>query len=128
MRKNDLAEKLQAIEGNPEIKLWNGYVGDVADVGDIGFTTLSKYTLKGYKYYCLLEEKVSKLDFGYKFSEEEEKEIENSYKEVCKDWEYGSYVREEDVQAENKKLKDVLVIQAKNMGKTTWDRAGYISY
>lgn len=28
MRKNDLIAKLQNIKGNPEVVLWNGFVGD----------------------------------------------------------------------------------------------------
>jgi len=28
MKKNQLIEQLQKIKGNPEIKMWNGYVDD----------------------------------------------------------------------------------------------------
>jgi hypothetical protein len=28
MRKNDLIKLLQEIDGNPEVSLWNGFVGD----------------------------------------------------------------------------------------------------
>ena len=32
MRKNDLIKLLQAIEGNPDIVLWNGIVGDYQNI------------------------------------------------------------------------------------------------
>ena len=32
MKKNQLIEQLQKIKGNPEIKMWNGYVDDWMDI------------------------------------------------------------------------------------------------
>lgn len=35
MRKNKLIEILQSMSGNPEIVMWNGYVGDFMPIGNI---------------------------------------------------------------------------------------------
>lgn len=34
MRKNDLIKLLEQIEGNPQIVLWNGYVGDYMNISN----------------------------------------------------------------------------------------------
>ena len=32
MKKNDLIKLLNTIEGNPDVVLWNGFVGDYQDI------------------------------------------------------------------------------------------------
>ena len=49
MKKNKLIELLQAVEGNPEILLWNGYVGDYMDIDkELAERSLVKMTFLRY--------------------------------------------------------------------------------
>lgn len=53
MKKNKLIELLQTIEGNPDIYLWNGFVGDWVDI-DPNF--VEDYLVKEsveHKFNCL---------------------------------------------------------------------------
>ena len=61
MRKNDLIKLLQTIEGNPEIVLWNGFVGDYQNIspklveGDLVKKTLEYYLEHNRMVRCIKE-------------------------------------------------------------------------
>lgn len=110
MRKNDVIKMLQSIKGNPQILLYNGFVGD-------------------WQHIHLVESEVSKLrkdvlapvlKFQYNMTDEE---IDKRYKK--EQWEYDEYGF--DV-PEQRVTKRVIFIDAKPRGKKSFDRAGTIRY
>lgn len=127
MRKNTLIEKLQALEGNPQVVLWNGFVHDYVDIGDMVTFPLYKMSLSHYIEVCRLEHCRDISDWSHQHSEERLEYLKRKYKEVV-DWEDNPYVTDEDLKSGKYTLKTVFVIDAKTKGKKAWDRLGGISY
>jgi hypothetical protein len=71
VRKDKLIQLLQAIEGNPEIKLWNGMVGDWMDINKLQEGYLYKESLAHYLESCRIETCVDNNDWSYQQSPEE---------------------------------------------------------
>lgn len=127
MRKNKLIEILSELDGNPEIFLWNGFVGDYQHISkDLVESCLVKQTLHDYLNICLLRARKSN-GIEYNFTKEQIKELTTSYKNHI-EWEENSYVTDEDVQNKFYKKKKVYYINARLRGIDTFDRAGDISY
>ena len=123
MRKNDLIKKLQAMEGNPEIMLWNGLVGDFVPIGHIGDADLVKQTKDNYMKIAMWRNQRD----GVQPDTEYLKELEQTYQRVCK-YELNRFVTQEHVKAGYYKKKRIMYIDAKLTGKRSMDRRGVIEY
>lgn len=55
MRKNKLIEILQNMKGNPEIHVWNGYVGDWMAIKSVDTTVLTKLSNKRKLHFVNLQ-------------------------------------------------------------------------
>ena len=127
MRKNDLINMLTQLEGNPEIMLWNGLVGDFVPVGKLGHSDLVKMQ---FEYYCKmveLEYRRDRNDNTYTLTDDDITELKSCYKQHHK-WEVNSFVDSEDIKRKAYKSKRIAYIDAKITGKTSYDRLGSISY
>ena len=128
MRKNDLIKMLQELEGNPEVMLWNGYVGDYMHIsprlieGD-----LVKQTYEHYEKMVEFEKKRDANDWNVKLTIEEIAELKETYKRVAK-WEVNEFVTREDLREKRWKAKRVVYVNAKPRGETHYDRLGPVSY
>jgi hypothetical protein len=131
MKKNKLIELLQAIDGNPDIYLWNGFVGDWVDINP-NFT--EDYLVKqsiDHKLNCLKMEwcrdnntfeipdnvVVSLSEYANKLAAKEKWDFPNRYVEQSefKKW-YG------------KSKKRIILIDAKHKGASYSDRLGSMNY
>ena len=130
MKKSQLIELLNTIEGNPEIKLWNGYVSDYMDVSaDIVPSDIVKMRFEFFLEMCRLEHC---MDTGadrktFKFTHDEMVALRRNYRDNY-GWEFDQYVTEEDIKAKKYSRKRVMILNAKSRGKTTFDRVGEMSY
>lgn len=128
MKKNAIIEMLQKIPGNPEIVLWNGYVGDFQHVDSkLVPGTLVKQTLTSYLEMCRLERCRDHNDFSYQLPDSEIEELKQLYKKVCK-WEENRWVTEDDIKKNRYSQKPVFYLQGKPRGETYSDRLGSVGY
>ena len=132
MKKSKLIELLQDIEGDPDIKLWNGFVGDWADI-DPKFVEqeLVKESWQ-HKYNCLVWEwqrdnnTFNPPPVG----------IDNELREYAKQqfkqqqWELPNpWVESKDYNEwYGKQKKRIVILNHKERGKTHSDRVGSMSY
>jgi len=127
MRKNDLIKQLQAIKGNPEVVLWNGYVGDYMHIDK----PVQSELVKMHKDYWIesvrLEDCRDRKDWSYQLPEAKIKELEHRHKTEIQ-WEINEYVNEEDIAKKRYTKKSVVFLQAKKRGISTFDRVGGIEY
>ena len=129
MRKNDLIKKLEAIEGNPEIKLWNGLVGDWMDIGNLTEDVLVKYNFKHWLKMCRLEDARDANDWSVAdvpYSDAEMVKMKALHKKH--QWEYNQFVTDEDISNKFYDAKRIVSIDAKRRGNTYMDRLGNIQY
>lgn len=121
MRKNKLIELLQNIEGNPEVLVWNGYVGDwMALETKLHKKTLSRMSKKRRLYYVNLEQQVNG----------KEPLVLADLKGDDEEW---FMVDEERYLSEDHKNrfdqnKNVIMLNPKTRGVKSFDRLGSISY
>lgn len=119
MRKNKLIELLQAIDGNPEIVLWNGFAGDYQHI-DPKF--VESLLVKDCKEFVK-----SMVEYQTKKPLSEER-----LNEICKKrkWQLPNPFVEEELYKEwyGKNQKRVIIINPKLRGEQTFDRLGTISY
>ena len=130
MKKSKLIKLLQEIEGDPDIFLWNGVVGDWMDIRALEKLTLERQTVAGYSHYLNLERVVRDGKQPYT-----EKDCEKFYKSSGADrWEAVTYdpefaeIRKKNLERKYLVEKVVFVIDAKPRGIETWDRVGCIRY
>jgi hypothetical protein len=126
MRKNDLIKLLQNIEGNPEVLLWNGMVGDWMHIDKPVEGYLVKIDKEQFIESCRLRECRDRNNWEYQFSKDELADVEKWYKR--QEWEENHFVTEEDIKEKRWKQKRVLYLQAKKRGVSTFDRLGNIEY
>jgi hypothetical protein len=124
MRKNDLIKKLQAIEGNPEVVLWNGYVGDWMPLGEPDYLDLVKIT-KEFWFRSVENERI-RDGISHEFSEKEKLQLSRQWSKF--QWEMNPHVTQEDVKNNWYKKKTVVVLDAKPKGVKTFDRLGGLEY
>lgn len=125
MKKNDLIKLLSEIEGNPEIKIWNGFVSDLVNVSsNISHDYVRKYKLDWYINTIQNERRHDLHDRNHTLSEEDIKEITKEWKNMP--YEYSEYSFEGEDNVYNK--KKVIVISPKTMNKSAFDRFGSIEY
>lgn len=127
MKKSDLIALLNSIEGNPEIKLWNGFVEDWVDIENkLHPLELVKLTKAEYIKRITMQECIRKKDWNYELSEDEIEKVEKLYNQMK--WEYKQFVTSEDIEQGRYKVKNVFLLQAKIKGEKTFDRCGDIEY
>lgn len=128
MRKNDLINLLSTIDGNPEIMLWNGFVGDCTPISrNLVPHDLVKMSKDYFLKTCEIEQKVNRKDWDYKFSESEVEDYLQSYKKNYT-WEADQFVTDEDIKEKRYNKKKVILLQPKITGKTYYDRLGKMEY
>lgn len=127
MKKNDLIKLLQDIDGNPEVVLWNGYVGDYMHVKGLAESDLVKQTFNHYAQMIEFEGKRDKNDFNYVLPTSEIEELKKDYRKYI-NWETNEYATLEDIRDKRYSKKRVVYIEAKLRGKSSYDRAGEMSY
>lgn len=126
MKKNKLIEILNNIEGNPDIFLWNGMVGDFMDIDpQVCENYLSRQKFKDYCDFCEMRDaRDENRAYNFNFSEDQIKEFKNDYNKYIK-WEYNQWMAEDN---DDYNKKTIYLINAKPRGISTWDRLGKISY
>jgi hypothetical protein len=131
MKKNKLIELLQAIDGNPDIYLWNGFVGDWVDINpDFTEDYLVKQSIDHKLNFLKMEwcrdnntfeipddVVVSLSEYATKLAAREKWDFPNRYVEQSefKKW-YG------------KSKKRIILIDAKHKGASYSDRIGSMNY
>jgi hypothetical protein len=128
MRKNELIELLATIDGNPEIVLWNGMVGDYMHIDNkLVEGDLVKMTLDYYLRTNLLRDCRDAKNWDLVHTPEEVQELKSAYKKYVA-WETNQYVTDNDVENKRYKRKRVFYIDAKKRNQTFHDRMGSIEY
>lgn len=129
MKKSKLIELLNTLEGDPDIVLWNGMVGDWADISPkLAEGRLVKETLKWYLRFAAMEKRRDLNDFAVELTPEEVEECKVDYKREKFDWVIGEFVSDKAIAEGHYKEKRVVFIDAEPRGVDTWDRLGKISY
>ena len=130
MKKNDLIEMLSKIDGNPEIKIWNGYVEDFMDLDP---TPVPVRLVKMTEDYLLEMVRLEQcMDAGadratFKLSDDEIADTKRCHKQYH-DWEYNQFVTNEDIKRKAYKARTVIMLNPKARGKKTFDRIGTLEY
>ena len=128
MKKSKLIDLLNKLEGDPEIKLWNGMVGDWMDIDpELVPSDLVKQTLTHWLEMCRVEECITRKDWDYQMPPDEVAELTKKYPKLHQ-WELNPYVTLEDVQEKRYQLKKIYILNAKTKGVKTFDRQGGIEY
>jgi hypothetical protein len=130
MKKNDLIEMLSKIDGNPEIKIWNGYVEDFMDLDP---TPVPVRLVKMTEDYLLEMVRLEQcMDAGadratFKLSDAEIADTKRCYKQYH-EWELNQFVTDKDIKSKNYKARNVIMLNPKARGKKTFDRIGTLEY
>lgn len=128
MKKSKLIEMLNRLEGDPEIKLWNGMVGDWMDISkELVPSDLVKQTLEHWLEMCRVQECRERRDWDYQLPDEEVAALKKDYNRI-NTWELNPFVTLEDVQEKRYKLKNIYILNAKTKGVKAFDRLGDIDY
>lgn len=129
MKKNKLIELLQQIDGNPDIVLWNGLVGDYQHISSKFIKEyLTKLKFDTYISHVEFEIKRDLNNFDYKLSGNEIEELKKDYKKYHK-WEYNKFIdMDSEFHKSMYKKKNVVFLQSNPRGEVYWDRNGNISY
>jgi hypothetical protein len=127
LRKNDLIKQLETLPGNPEIKLWNGMVGDWMDIEGLIAGDLFKETEDHYLEMCRLEKCRDHLNFTYQLTEEETAKYKGWHKKNSS-WQHNEFVTQEDLDSKRYTNKSIYYIDAKLRGEQFIDRQGSMSY
>ena len=130
MRKNQLIEQLQKIKGNPEIKMWNGYVDDWMNIQlcEQEFVKESEDFIR-----WSIEMAWKQRNQKWEIPEEAQIQIEEVIKERLKDrqWELPNQylqTKEDEERWYGKNKKKFVLINGKTRGKSIEDRLGKVSY
>lgn len=130
MKKNQLIEQLQKIKGNPEIKMWNGYVDDWMNIQlcEQEFVKESEDFIR-WSIEMAWKERNQK----WEIPEEAQIQIEEVIKERLKDrqWELPNQylqTKEDEERWYGKNKKKFVLINGKTRGKSIEDRLGKVSY
>jgi hypothetical protein len=117
MRKNELIELLNSIDGNPEVFLWNSCVGDIQPLIKLNKDVLQKTKVEYFLKLLNLEEKES----GKSPST-----LDDAKRLLKKmHWERNKFISLDD---KNHRKKSIVVLEPGEAGKTSWDRLGSIKY
>lgn len=128
MRKDKLIKMIQEIPGNPDIVLWNGFVGDWMDISPKPIeSNLVKQSFKHFLRHVEFERKSDKNDFDYKLSSQDVESLKKDYRKHYT-WELNQLVTNEHIAEGSYNSKRVVILNAKSRGVSTWDRLGPVSY
>lgn len=128
MKKSKLIAMLNALPGDPEIKLWNGFVGDWVDIDTkLVSIDLVRMNLAYWLESCRLQDCRDRNDWDYQMPAEEVAQLTKNYSKVCT-WEENRYVTQEDIKEKRYNVKTVQIMQAKVKGENAWDRIGDVRY
>lgn len=138
MRKSKLIEKLSEFPKNSTVKIWNGYVSVIVNVGDIIVTKEKRLKKEWHVRFIAQQECDDKVR---KLIRDGEVVTEEMYKQILQDSQltkeqidkleplpFEYYTLDDERNRDLYEYRDVIVISPKNEGKTTWDRLGSISY
>jgi hypothetical protein len=130
VRKNQLIEQLQKIKGNPEIKMWNGYVDDWMNIQlcEQEFVKESEDFIR-----WSIEMAWKQRNQKWEIPEEAQIQIEEVIKERLKDrqWELPNQylqTKEDEERWYGKNKKKFVLINGKTRGKSIEDRLGKVHY
>jgi hypothetical protein len=126
MRKDKLIELLQNIEGNPDILIWNGFVGDWMDIGSIDENDLVKVEFKYWLESVRRERCIDRRDWEYNIPDSEIPELRKIY--LSHKWSFNDFVTLQDIKEKRWKKKRIFLINPKGRGISAFDRCGGISY
>lgn len=132
MKKSELIKKLNEIKGDPEILLWNGFVGDYQKVSkNIVEHVFVKETQESIFKNLVFEEMRKRKSFDdlpNDLIENIKKEAQVLFKES--EWDLpNEYFDEESFKSHyGKNKKKIIILDAEARGKTTSDRNGEIKY
>jgi len=129
MKKNQLIEQLQKIKGNPEIKMWNGFVQDWMNIGIVE-CELVKRCAEHIRWSIEAEWKQKNQ------SEEIPADVQQYLNQIIKEqireeeWDFPNQYLDEEGEKRwyGKNRKKMVMIDAKQRNKTYADRLGEISY
>ena len=132
MKKDKLIGLLQKIEGNPDIYLWNGFVGDWADIDPNFVNQLLVKESVEHKYKCLIYEWMRDNNSinPPPFSVEDRLRTLAKAQFAKQQWDLPNpycYV-EEYPEWYGKHKKNIVIINHKQRGKTHSDRVGDMCY
>ena len=126
MKKSELIKMLNLIEGNPEVKLWNGFVEDWVDISKATIPVqLTAMTRSYWLELCRLEECQRISDYNHELSDSKLKYLNKKYKPK---WEIDPYVTAEDIKEKRYNSKIVHVMQAKIKGAKSLSHRDCIEY
>ena len=127
MKKSKLIALLNALPGDPDVKLWNGFVGDWVEIDTkLVEQELVKQTLEHWLEMIRLEGCHERKDWTYQIPSDEVASLTKAYKRH--EWELNEYVTAEDIKSKRYAAKRVVIMQAKDKGMKTFDRFGDIRY
>ncbi len=120
---------LQAIKGNPEVKIWNGIAEDWMNI-EIGENELVKMSKDFSRYQ--VEGEWKQRNKTETIPVEVQKELDREIEENCKtyEWEFPlPYLTAEQEQKwYGKNRKRIILINGKKRNKSVWDRLGKMKY
>jgi hypothetical protein len=129
MKKNKLIELLQKIEGNPEVKLWNGMVQDWMDIQVVENELVKECKdFVRFRFEASWKQDNKTWEIPPDVQTQLDKQIDEAYKN--EEWEFvNPFVSQKDEKLwYGKNRKKILLIDGKKRGKTTFDRLGDMSY
>lgn len=128
MKKSKLIKLLNELDGDPDILLWNGHVGDWMDIkSELVETELVRETFQGY-LTALQNERICRMrDFEYTIPETEIPELKKQFQSFAS-WELNNYITDEDIKERRYKLKKVRMLEPKLRNRDSDHRGFSISY
>lgn len=129
MKKNKLIELLQNIKGNPEIKLWNGMVGDWMDIALVESELVKES--EEFLRWCV-ETSWKQDNKSWDIPPDVQEQLDAQIKRLCKtrEWDFQNpFVKPEDEKRwYGKNRKKIVLIDGKKRGKKAFDRLGDMQY
>lgn len=132
MKKSELIKKLNEINGDPEILVWNGFVGDYQKVSsNVEETLLFKECADSILKNLVFEEMRNRKSFDELPEEIMEKlKVQAKAYASKREWELRNEYFDDEMAKRiyGKNKKKVVILELKNRGKEAFDRLGTFSY
>lgn len=132
MKKSELIKKLNEINGDPEVLVWNGFVGDYQKVSsNVEETILFKECTDSIFKNLVFEEMKNRKSFD-ELPEDLMVKLRAEAKEYAskREWELRNLHFDDETakRVYGKNKKKVVILELKNRGKEAFDRLGTFSY
>jgi hypothetical protein len=127
MKKSKLLEFLNSLEGDPDILIWNGQVGDWMDLGKPERTFMVRESVSYVLRLALLDAMRKAQSFTVKLSEETQEEIRKTFHKYH-EWRLPTFCSDEQIKNGDFTKKKVVLFPLKSRNVETWDRLGTIKY